>query len=54
MDLIGLLGVLAVLYVIAGTAALYGADSPDGDDPPRQRLQERLHTHLEGRAGCIH
>ncbi|HYZ46894.1 MAG TPA: hypothetical protein VE712_04445 [Actinomycetota bacterium] len=54
MDLIGLMGVLAVLYVIAGTAALFGADSRDGDDPPTHRHQERRHTDLQRRAGCIH
>jgi hypothetical protein len=32
VDVIGLMGVLAVLYVVAGAAALFGADSRDGED----------------------
>ena len=32
MEILGLLGVLAVLYVVAGLAALYGADTRDGND----------------------
>ena len=32
MEILGLVGALVVLYVIAGVAALYGADSRDADD----------------------
>ena len=54
MDLIGLIGVLVVLYVIAGAAALFGADSRDGGDPPADRHRQRRHMDSQGRAGCIH
>ena len=36
MEILGLVGALVVLYVIAGLAALYGADSRDADDWARR------------------
>ena len=32
MEILGLVGFVAILYVVAGLAALYGADSRDADD----------------------